>query len=105
MTKARYFDMMEQMGVEPKKDEIPPDASDFRNDTIIAFEINSMLSDIWDGMSGSYFGKDLSILPMLFDMYGITNKYHRLLYMELLNSIAYENTVIINNKLKQERKK
>lgn len=105
MSKSRYFEMMEQMGVEPKPEEIPPDASDFSMETLIAFDINSALRDIWDGMSGSYFGKDLSTLPVLFDIYGITDKYEKLLYMNLLNIMIVENTKIINAKIKQESNK
>ena len=77
MTKERYLDMMNQMGAEPKEDEIPPDSSDFFSDTLIVFEISNQLRDIWDGMSGAYMGKDTSILPMLFDIHDIKDKENR----------------------------
>ena len=103
MTKERYLEMMEQMGSEPKKDEIPPDASDFSFETLVAFEINNLLRDVWDGMSGAYFGKDLSTLPMLFDVYSINDKYDKIFYMHLLAIIFEENIKLINNKIKQEQ--
>ena len=105
MTKERYLEMMSQMGAEPKEDEIPPDSSDFFSDTLIVFEISNQLRDIWDGMSGSYMGKDMSTLPMLFDIYGIKNNDNKMLYLRLLNIIISENTRIISEKLKQEQRK
>lgn len=105
MTKERYLEMMEQMGAEPKEEEIPPDSSDFLSDTLTVFEINGHLRDIWDGMSGSYMGKDFSTLPILFDIYEITNKDNQLLYLRLLNIIISENINIVGQKIKQEQKK
>lgn len=105
MTKSRYLEMMRQMGVEPKKEEIPPDASDLSVETIISLEINNYLRDIWDGMSGSYFGKDLATLDILFDIYGITTKEDKLFYLRLLNIIFIETTKIINAKIRQQHNK
>ena len=40
----------------------------------LAFFIYNLLQDTWDGMSGSYFGKNLSGLGELLDIYEVEDK-------------------------------
>ena len=51
--------MCEQLGQEPKLEEMPPEMVDFPLEIQEAFVIHAMLPDRWDSMSGSYMGKRL----------------------------------------------
>ena len=62
MTKEAYFEMCDMLGSEPIEEEIPLELDDFPELVQQAFVIYGMLSDIWEGMSGSYLGKDYSLL-------------------------------------------
>ena len=50
----------EQLGTEPGEDEIPPAMEDFPYEVQEAFDIYNLLGDRWEGMSGTYMGKDMS---------------------------------------------
>lgn len=67
MTKEQYLMMCEQLGNEPIPEEIPVDFSDFPYEVQDVINIFSILPDNWEGMSGTYMGKDFSLLPYLFD--------------------------------------
>lgn len=59
--------MCEQLGSEPIPEEIPADFTDFPFEVQEAINIFTILPDNWEGMSGTYMGKDYSILPYLMD--------------------------------------
>lgn len=78
--------MCEQLGTEPIPEEIPADFTDFPYEVQEAINIFSILPDNWDGMSGTYLGKDYSILPYLFDeIFEVSDKKQS---MQLLLIIA-----------------
>ena len=66
--------MCEQLGQEPKLDEMPPEMVDFPLEIQEAFVIHAMLPDRWDGMSGSYMGKDWSALEALLSIQDVNDK-------------------------------
>lgn len=59
------------MGSEPLEEEIPLERTDLLMDTQLAFSVYDKLQSNWEGFSGSYLGKDLSILPSLMEDYQI----------------------------------
>lgn len=71
MTKEQYLDMMFQLGREPDNNEIPWEEEDFPFEVQQALTIYNMMPDRWEGMSGSYMGKEYSSLASLFSIYGI----------------------------------
>lgn len=71
MDKQAYFEMCEMLGTEPLDEEIPLELDDFPELVQQALHIYSYLPDIWEGMSGTFMGKDLSIIPLLFDAFSI----------------------------------
>lgn len=86
MTKEQYLMMCEQLGSEPIESEIPADFNDFPYEVQEAINIFTILPDNWDGMSGTYLGKDYSLLPYLFDeIFKVSNKQQS---MQLLLIIA-----------------
>tara|TARA_A100001015_G_C14905831_1_gene678304 strand:- start:177 stop:479 length:303 start_codon:yes stop_codon:yes gene_type:complete len=52
---------------------MPLDYSDFPEEVQVAFFIHSMLSDRWDGASGSYLGKDYSSIEYVLNLHEIHN--------------------------------
>ena len=57
--------MCEILGSDPVPSEIPYTREDLSLDTQIVFNIYDKLPAKWDGFSGQYMGKDLSLLPIL----------------------------------------
>lgn len=52
---------MEEQGMEVDWDALPPEEdTDFPYEIQLAFQVWNSLSDQWDGMSGTYFGKQVS---------------------------------------------
>ena len=98
MSKEAYFDMMEQMNLEPVDEDIPLDLNDFPDLVQTTFIIYSALSDIWDYMNGNYCGKDYSILFNLFELYGVDSTEERLMCMEFLRVMDDTRAAIIREK-------
>jgi hypothetical protein len=98
--------MCEQLGQEPDPAKMPLDSSDFPEEVQVAFFIFSFLSDNWDGMSGTYLGKDWTQCNQLFELYEVENKKETLFFMKL-----YENVIVsyraeeVDKKRKAEERK
>lgn len=99
MTKDTYFEMCEQMGVEPIEAEIPVDPSDFPELVETSMLIYTKLRDNWDGMSGRYLGKDYSLVPFLFNLYNVDNQEEQRLSMSFLQTMDTARTKIISDKV------
>lgn len=100
MTKEAYFEMCEMLGSEPLDEEVPLELDDFPWLVQQAFVIYGMLSDIWEGMSGSYLGKDYSLLFNLFDLYGIDSAEEKLLATDFIKQIDAVRSKILYEKQK-----
>jgi hypothetical protein len=74
MTAEQYFAMCEQMGWEPKEEEIPKDLGTLPYDCQIALILFNMLPDRVEGMGGSWLGKDFSCLEVFMNIYEIENR-------------------------------
>lgn len=61
--------MCDMMGNKPLEEEIPIDREDLAVETQMVFNLYDKLPAKWEGMSGSYLGKDLLLLPVLCDIY------------------------------------
>ena len=70
----QYFLICEQMGVEPKEEDIPKDPSTFSLEAQQALVLLNSLPDNWDGMNGVWLGKDYSGLQDIIDIYEIYKK-------------------------------
>ena len=103
MTKEAYFEMCEMLGSEPLDEEIPLELDDFPWLVQQAFVIYGMLSDIWEGMSGSYLGKDYSLLFNLFDLYGIDSAEEKLLATDFIKQIDAVRSKILYEKQKASK--
>ena len=70
----QYFAICEQMGVEPKDEDIPKDPSTFSIEAQQALVLMNALPDIWEGMNGLWLGKNYNGLFDIMKLYKIDNK-------------------------------
>lgn len=61
--------MCELLGTEPVEDQIPVGREDLNPDTQSALFIYDKLQANWEGFTGQYLGKDLSLVPYLVKFY------------------------------------
>lgn len=101
MTQARYLKMCDQMGKEPKEDEMPPSLDDFPEIALIALDIFGSLGDRIYPEIG-YVGKDFTNLDTYINIHGVENKELLLEILGLLESRAIE---LSRKQLKAERDK
>ena len=67
--------------------------SDLPADVQVAFFIFGFLEDIWDGMSGSYMGKNWGNIEYLFNLYNIEEPRHMLYLMKMWEGILVAHRV------------
>ena len=101
MTRERYFKMCEQIGKEPKEDEIPPDFEDFPTIALDAMNTFSMLGDIVAPDIG-YLGKNFTNLPYYMDIHAVEDKE---LFLEILTYLESRAINHSQEQLKRERDK
>ena len=87
MDEEQYFKMCEQMGLEPKEEEIPITPEKLSIDAQSALLLFNVLPDVWDGMNGVWLGKDYPGLKTILDLYEIENQRY---VFELLKHIESE---------------
>lgn len=98
MTRDRYLEMMEQLGQEPKEEEIPPDWEDLPDIIFFAVSTYNILGDRVYPEIG-FMGKDYTNLPYFLDMYDITDVEFFLEIMHWLDTRAIKSS---SDKLKKE---
>lgn len=62
------------MGVEPKEEDIPKDPSAFSLEAQQALIMLNVLPDKWEGMSGTWLGKEYAGLLDIMELYQIEDK-------------------------------
>jgi hypothetical protein len=91
MTADKYLMMCEQLGTEPKAEEIPASFEDFPYIVQVAINVHAILPDKWEGFSGTYMGKDYLLLPYLADeVYKVDNKAQLVQFVTLIDRIVME---------------
>lgn len=78
MTKDAYFEMCDMLGTEPLDEDIPVELDDFPDLIQRTLLVYSYLPDIWEGMSGTFMGKDISLLFQLFELFYISREEHNI---------------------------
>jgi hypothetical protein len=102
------------MGIEPDMGDLPLNIDALSVESQLAFEIYQYLPGRWEGMSGSYLGKDLTILPFLFQQYKVDDidSSHILFLLQYIDGIVSKRIVdkkerdqsLETNKAKWQRK-
>jgi len=80
---------------------MPPVLEDYPYEVQVAFLLHDLLPDKWDGMSGSYFGKDMSALGTLLDIWKVQDKKTCLYFIK---NIEARNTQKVNKSQERKRK-
>ncbi len=105
MTKEAYFEMCEQLQMEPVESEIPLEISDFPDLVQTGLLIYSKLKDNWDPTVGKYMGKEYTIVFELFELYGIESIDERITLLDLMQVVDHTRIVISADKVKAELSK
>lgn len=102
----RYLNICEQLGEEPDPDKMPLEISDLPSEVQVAFFIFGFLEDVWEGMSGSYMGKNWNNIEYLFNLYDVQDPRTILYIMKMWEGIiiAYR-AEKANNKRKADKRK
>ena len=74
MNPEQYLLMCEQMGWEPKEEDLPIEIDSLSYNAQCALVLFQALPDNWEGMSGSWLGKDYSGLMDIMNIYQMDNK-------------------------------
>lgn len=98
MTRDRYLEMQEQMGREPKLENIPPAWEDFPEIVILAVNTFNMLGDRVYPEIG-YVGKDYTNIATYIGIHGIVDKEFFLEIISWLDSRAIKKSA---DELKRE---
>lgn len=99
MTKQQYFEMCEMLGNEPLESEVPIEFEDFPLEVQEAYQVYNTLNDNWEGMSGSYLGKNYAGIKDIMEILGIEDKAICLQLIQLLDSARIK---LINSKKKSK---
>ena len=99
MDSEHYFQMCEQMGWEPKAEEIPLDPAHLDYVVQCALILFNCLPDKWEGMSGSWMGKDYAGLMDIMNIYQMDNKKD---VFTLLKVAEHEASKFYSEKQKQQ---
>lgn len=102
MTKDAYFDMCNQLNIEPTDSEIPMEISDFPELVQTGLLIYSKLKDNWDPTVGKYMGKDYTIIFELFNLYSVDTVDERITLLDLLQVVDHVRINISSDKVKAE---
>ena len=79
---------------------MPLESSSFPTEVQVAFFIYGLLSDNWEGTSGTYLGKHWDSLQYIFELHEVENRKEVFLFMKL-----YEGQIIKYRIEQQERKR
>jgi hypothetical protein len=101
MTKDQYYQMCELMGSVAREEDVPVEFEDFPAEVQQAFEIYQVLQDVWEGMSGTYMGKNMSGIDDLLNIYQVPQDEKRFI-LELIALIDSERMKQLSEKRKQE---
>ena len=74
MDTEQYIEMCEMMGWEPNLEELPIVPSEMSVEAQQAIVMLAALQDRWDGMSGTWLGKDYTGLVDIMDIYGVEDR-------------------------------
>jgi hypothetical protein len=98
----KYLMICEQLGEEPDPERMPIEEYMFPTEVQLAFVIHALMPDRWDGMSGSYLGKDWSPLGALLDINEVDDKKQVTYFLKYIDVYYSEK---INKDLETKRQR
>ena len=69
---------------------MPLSQSEFPIEVQVAFFVFDLLSDVWEGMSGTYMGKDWSHCDQLFDIWKVDDLKTTMYFMKVYERILMQ---------------
>lgn len=78
---------------------MPLDTADFPADVQVAFFIFGLMEDVWDGMSGSYMGKNWHNIPYFINLYEVDQP------KELIYTLKMYESIIVEDRAKKAERK
>ena len=90
--------MCEALGSEPVEEDIPVEFVDLPDEVQQSLEVYSYLPDRWEGMSGTFMGKDYTIAFELFKTFKVKLASNRQLYLRIMSGIDSIRSAIISAK-------
>ena len=93
--------MCEQLGTEPNPARMPVSMDVFPEDVQYAFLIFNYMPDRWEGMSGSYMGKEWSSIDFFLNLFEIDSRKIVVFFITNIENIQVKFT---NEKLERNRK-
>ena len=100
ISRDTYLKICKELGKEPDPQKMPLDISEFPSEMQVAFFVFSLLPDVWEGMSGTYMGKDWSSLTEMLNIFEIEDRRSTVYLMKL-----YENVIVQFRAKKEEGKR
>ena len=97
-----YLLVCERLGKLPDPNRVPMDMGSFPYEVQLAFLIHDTLPDRWEGMSGSYLGKEWSATSVLLDIYDIEDKKTVVFFLKAIDNI---NSKLINENIQKKQEK
>jgi hypothetical protein len=95
--------MCEALGSEPVEEDIPVEFVDLPDEVQQSLEVYSYLPDRWEGMSGTFLGKDYSIVFDLFDTFDVIGNDIRQLLLRFMSCADSTRAEIIHQKQKSKQ--
>tara|TARA_Y100000758_G_scaffold31291_1_gene20665 strand:- start:1224 stop:1520 length:297 start_codon:yes stop_codon:yes gene_type:complete len=83
---------------------MPLETSVFPEEVQMAFFISDFVSEKWDGMSGTYMGKNWIETTQLFDLYEVEDRKEVLYFMKVYDSLVQRKRMA-DQKRKESRNK
>lgn len=90
MSKEQYLLMCEEMGWEPKDEEMPIDAESLSYNSQVALRLFNILPDRVEGMAGTWLGKEFSCLETFMNIYEVEDRQEVLELIIQIQSAYYE---------------
>lgn len=106
MNKEKYFEFCRLQEIEPDPRAIPLDLTDFPEIVAVAISIFNGLRDTFiPGEIPQYSGKDITGLPILFDIYEITDTFDKQLILRTINILDGAARLTAQKEIERARKK
>ena len=90
----QYLMICEQLGQEPKQEDMPVEFSDFHPEVQQAIMIYNLLPSRIAEFSGTYLGKDFGNLSFFFDMYEIERGWRQFYFQVVLMLDSIQSEII-----------
>lgn len=99
MTKDQYLLLCKELGTDPEESKMPVESSDFPYSVQLSIKIYSLLSDRWEGMAGTYLGKDLNLIPFLFKLYDVENQE------QIFNLVLQIDSIVVSMRAEEQKRR